>query len=190
MYGRVTPQHHGHQLHTRSTVTRELQPRGPWPLQSLAQEPPHPLILLPLGAGRLAQVSGHPSPPFCRTAAARHSPQRLRGPGVLVSSLLTHRALQGAELSRCVAVREPPAGLPWPLADPFSSIPPAPTHAGAHWSGFLGPLQNERARRHRKPEQKTFPFSWLHVPTLSLELLSLTLSNPFFPQSPGILSGV
>ena len=103
-------------------MTREPQPRGPWPLQSLAREPPHPLILLPLGAGRLAQVSGHPSPPFCRTAAARHSPQRLRGPGVLVSSLLTHRALQGAEFSRCVAVREPPAEFPWPQ-DPSLTFP-------------------------------------------------------------------
>lgn len=131
MYGRVTPQHHGHQLHTRSTVTRELQPRGPWPLQSLAQEPPHPLILLPLGAGRLAQVSGHPSPPFCRTAAARHSPQRLRGPGVLVSSLLTHRALQGAELSRCVAMREPQAELPWPQ-DPSLTFPKNQVNARAH----------------------------------------------------------
>ena len=171
-------------------VTLPTEPPGPWGLGPWRACPGgrRPLVTLPpLGAGAGLRA---PLPTSLRDSGCYTQSPKARGPGALVSSLFTHRPLQGAELSRSVAVREPPAGLPWPLADPFSSIPPAPTHAGAHWSGFLGPLQNERARRHRKPEQKTFPFSWLHVPTLSLELLSLTLSNPFFPQSPGILSGV
>ena len=93
-----------------------------------------------LEAGELAQVSGHPSLPSCGIVALDSVPERSVTTGPL-SPVLTHRALQGAELSRCVAVREPPAGLPWPPAGPFSPFPrppPMPEHTGP---GSLGPCR-------------------------------------------------
>ena len=49
-----------------------------------------------------------------------------------MTSLLTHRALQGAELSRCVALRELPAGILGIRQDPSFPFLKIQMNVGAH----------------------------------------------------------
>ena len=130
-----------------------------------------------LRVGGLVQVSGHPSPPPCRTAASTQSPKAAcpRAPRVLTAHT---QGLAGSRAQPLCGREGAASRAPLASGGPFLALSAAPAHAGAHRSGFLGPLQNERARRHRKPEQKTFPFYWLHDPTPSFDPSVLAASQP------------